>query len=99
MKKCKVCGDKTEVVFNIDFKALPICEECATAIFLQQAKWYAETQGQKLPIHIVISSFCHHNGTYTTTKDDEGNEICCKCRKPLAKWLITVRVLPFVGDL
>ena len=89
MKKCKVCGEKTEVVFNIDFKATPICEGCATAIFLQQAKWYAEwyaeTQGQKLPIHNVISSFCHHNGTYTTTKDDEGNEICCKCRKPLAK--------------
>ena len=55
MKKCKVCGDKTEVVFNIDFKATPICEGCASAIFLQQAKWYAETQGQKLPIHNVIS--------------------------------------------
>ena len=62
---------------------------CATAVFLQQAQWYAETQGQKLSIHNVISSFCHHNGTYTTTKDDDGNEICCKCRKPLAKWLIT----------
>jgi len=49
MKKCKVCGDKTEVVFNIDFKATPICEGCATAIFLQQAKWYTEKQGQKLP--------------------------------------------------
>jgi protein-arginine kinase activator protein McsA len=85
MKKCKVCGNKTEVVFNIDFKAKPICEGCATAIFLQQAKWYAETQGQKLPIHNVISLFCHHNGTYTTIKDDDGNEICCKCRKPLAK--------------
>jgi hypothetical protein len=80
MKKCKVCGAKTKVVFNINFKATPICEDCATSIFLQQAKWYAEMQVQKLP----ISSFCHHNGTYTTIKDDDGNEICCKCRKLLA---------------
>jgi len=41
-KKCKVCGSKTKVVFNIDFKATPICEPCATAIFLQQANWYAK---------------------------------------------------------
>ena len=40
---------------------------------------------KQLNILPVISSFCHHNGTYTTTKDDDGNEICCKCRKPLAK--------------
>ena len=49
MEKCKVCGDKTEVVFNIDFKATPICENCATSIFLQQAKWYTEIQ--QLPIY------------------------------------------------
>jgi hypothetical protein len=42
MKKCKVCGDKTKVVFNIGFKKTPICEECATNIFLQQAIWYSE---------------------------------------------------------
>ena len=50
MKKCKVCGEKTDVIFNIDFKKTPICEECATAIFLQQAKWYAEQQRKKLNI-------------------------------------------------
>ncbi len=38
---CKVCGAKTPVVFNIDFKATPICEDCGTAIFLQQAQWFA----------------------------------------------------------
>ncbi len=43
MKNCRICGDDTEIVFNIDFKATPICEECATAIFSQQAKWYVET--------------------------------------------------------
>lgn len=44
MKKCKICGDKTTVIFGIDFKAVPICEGCATSIFLQQAKWYAESK-------------------------------------------------------
>ena len=34
---------------------------------------------------LVISSFCHHNGTYTTVTDSNGNEVCCKCTKPLAK--------------
>lgn len=85
MKKCKVCGDKTEVIFNIDFKATPICENCATSIFLQQAKWYVETQGQKLPTHNAISSFCHHNEACATTKGEDGNEMCCKCKKPSVK--------------
>ncbi len=48
MKKCKVCGDETEVVFNIDFKATPICESCATRIFLQQAEWYARTANRTI---------------------------------------------------
>lgn len=42
MKKCKICGDKTEVVFNIEFKAVPVCEGCAEAIFLQQSEWYVQ---------------------------------------------------------
>jgi len=41
-KKCKVCGDKTTIVFNIDFKATPICENCAVSIFIQQAVWYSK---------------------------------------------------------
>lgn len=43
-KKCKVCGEKTNTVFNIDFKATPICEPCAVSIFLQQAIWYSKKQ-------------------------------------------------------
>lgn len=42
MKKCKVCGDKTSVIFNIDLKAVHICESCATSIFIQQAQWYVK---------------------------------------------------------
>lgn len=47
MNVCKVCGDQTNSVFNIDFKAVPICERCAIAIFIQQAIWYS-----KQKIHI-----------------------------------------------
>lgn len=44
MKKCKVCGEKTKIVFNIDFKAIHICEGCATSIFVQQAIWYSKQE-------------------------------------------------------
>lgn len=47
-KKCKVCGDKTTSIFNIDFKAVPICEGCANNIFLQQATWYVVENNKKL---------------------------------------------------
>lgn len=41
-KDCRVCGDKTATIFNISFAATPICESCAAAIFIQQAKWYTQ---------------------------------------------------------
>jgi hypothetical protein len=28
-------------------------------------------------------SFCHHDRTYTTTLDLNGNRVCCKCKKHL----------------
>jgi hypothetical protein len=37
---CKVYGSSTSTVFNIDFKAVRICESCAESIFIQQAHWY-----------------------------------------------------------
>jgi hypothetical protein len=40
MKPCKICGDLTETVFNVNFEATPICEDCAQRIFIQQAMWY-----------------------------------------------------------
>ena len=41
-KKCKICGDCTSNVFNIDFKAVSICEDCAKSICLQQVVWYTK---------------------------------------------------------
>lgn len=38
-KKCKICSNITRYVMNIKLEAIPICDECANAIMLQQAKW------------------------------------------------------------
>ncbi len=38
--KCKICERETNAVFNINFKAVPVCEACASFIFIQQAQWY-----------------------------------------------------------
>lgn len=40
IKPCKLCGEETPNVFNINFEATPICEWCAQRIFIQQANWY-----------------------------------------------------------
>ena len=50
MKKCKVCGELTDTVFNINLKATPICEECARRIFLQQATWYTQQEFKNLAL-------------------------------------------------
>ena len=56
MKKCKVCGELTNTVFNINLKATPICEECARRIFLQQATWYAKQEFKNLALPQVSES-------------------------------------------
>ena len=81
MKKCKLCDEKTDVSFNIDFKKTPICEECATAIFLQQANWYAEQQKKKLNIPDVIQrseQVCNH-----PLHNRQKANVCGNCGKQL----------------
>jgi hypothetical protein len=41
---CRVCGEETKTVFNINFKAVGICNDCSSAIFLQEAKWLVENK-------------------------------------------------------
>ena len=39
-KLCRLCKEvETQTVFNIRFKAIPICHSCSTTIFLQEAQW------------------------------------------------------------
>lgn len=35
-EECKVCGELTELVFNIKGKETPVCQKCATAITKQE---------------------------------------------------------------
>lgn len=42
MKPCKLCGTRTNNGFNINFKLTPVCESCATAITMQQVKWWSQ---------------------------------------------------------
>jgi len=83
MGNCKVCGDKTEVVFNIDFRATPICERCATAIFLQQAKWYAKIQDEKLQIsNVNTEPSDNHVCRYSKSMNQPFPRLCTICGKP-----------------
>ena len=52
MKKCKICGNNTNIIFNIDLKAIHICENCATSIFIQQAVWYTQIPKEILNTNI-----------------------------------------------
>ena len=35
-KQCKLCEKPTQFTYNINFKAVPVCEECALAITKQE---------------------------------------------------------------
>lgn len=37
--KCKVCDAPTEFIININLKAVPICDSCATRIMFQQINY------------------------------------------------------------
>ena len=52
---CRVCGKvETKTVFNIDFRAVPVCQGCSRAIFIQEAQWLCnlpvpkEVKGRKI---------------------------------------------------
>ena len=48
-EKCKVCDALTSTVFNINFNAVHVCEDCAYSIFIQQAVWYTKQQIPQYP--------------------------------------------------
>jgi len=75
--KCKVCDNrKAATVFNIGGKQVPICEECADSIFLQQGKWYTtqEKEGARLT-EIDIEEAKVDFYTWFTKNVDRLNEI------------------------
>lgn len=40
-QRCIICERATRAVFNLAFKAVPICESCASTIAAQQVQWWA----------------------------------------------------------
>jgi ribosome-binding protein aMBF1 (putative translation factor) len=39
MEKCKICGNNTNSIVNINFKKIPLCNSCASCIMIQQAQY------------------------------------------------------------
>ena len=39
MLECKLCDNKTSALFNIGFKQVPICDECADTVVIQQVQY------------------------------------------------------------
>lgn len=62
--------------------------ECAK-LMDSYAKEYHERKLKLLGIADVVGQseqlFCYHNGTYTTFKDENNIEVCCKCKREVAK--------------
>jgi hypothetical protein len=48
LRKCRVCKEKTGTVINIDYQAIPVCDFCCNAIFIQQARWLAEKERDQI---------------------------------------------------
>ena len=74
MGKCKICGTETKTVFNIDFKAVPICENCSNSIFLQQATWFVTKLNPLLKLKCPIC-----NGSGEVQQSDTDWDTCRKC--------------------
>lgn len=36
MNECKLCGEETNTIFNINFKAVNICDDCSLTITKQE---------------------------------------------------------------
>lgn len=75
-EKCKLCEEETENRFNIDFKAVPICEGCATAVFIQQAMWYAKgkTTAPKTHVAVIAQSVEHFRKWIKKLEERHPNE-------------------------
>lgn len=44
---CKICNTMTPNLFNINFKPVPICEDCADLITIQQIEYVIKNKKKK----------------------------------------------------
>lgn len=79
--KCRICKTPTEVGFNINLDLVPICESCATSIFIQQASWFVKENRKNKKVQIKDEGYyCSCNLEHDTTRST-----CRICGKPY-KW-------------
>lgn len=74
MATCKICGEKTEFVFAIKFKPIPICNNCARVIMLQEVAWLAQNtnpsgKGIEYPLKQAVKYIKVAAMPLTTTKE------------------------------
>lgn len=57
MSKCNVCGDETDVIVNIRFKAIPVCDPCCLAITKQTVASLTETTLKADQMRVALMPF------------------------------------------
>ena len=93
---CRVCmAVETQIVFNINFKAVPICEKCSRTIFVQQAEWMSrwavpeeirDRKAEKMMEpkgYAVVILPCKEGQSHTFGMDNATG--CIHCGKPWAE--------------
>ena len=81
MFKCKMCDKLTEAIVNINFKAVSLCDPCASSIAVQQVQWWATECTPKakelVPTPNSASTPCEQCEHFT---GDFNNGVCGACR-------------------
>ena len=83
MKKCKLCARPTKVVFNINFKAVPVCEGCACTVTMQQVVALC----QNPPVRYCIEEFDVLVSEYANSPSSTLSKGAIKLKKDLVKML------------
>ena len=76
--KCKLCGKETNIRFNINFEAVPVCDSCANQIVLQQVQDLVRHQevDYKRILCRYIDGICQvENIAYFNVVDEEDRKI------------------------
>lgn len=75
MGKCKLCKEPTNIVFNINFSAVNICENCASSIFIQQATWYTKTMSRNMKEEKINGEIVNIQKKYQNVLREEISEL------------------------
>ena len=57
---CRLCGERTPIVFNIRFKAVSVCQACAIAITRQEVASRGRRDAEPVMMEIVDTNDAYH---------------------------------------